>query len=484
MRIPLAKWAPDLPGLAGANSNSEALNVYPDNQGYRPINDLSAVSSNALNAQCLGAIAAQDYAGVTTIFAGNASKLYSYSGGSFTDVSKGGGYSATTSSPWKFAQFGEYVLATDSADAVQYWLLNSSSAFADLSGPPNSKCIAVVRDFTVVGNTTNSIREVYWSGFNNVTQWTKGINQCDAQTLPNGGAIQQITGGETGIIWQERSITQMTYVGTPVVFRFDKVADNHGLAAPGAVVKFGDSYFYWSTDGFYTYTPGSSPQPVGNQRVDDWFSANISAGSLSLISGTADPVNKLVLMGFVSVNAMSATSPDHVLIYNYATGDFTHAAINHEFLFRALQAGVTLEQLSAIYPIIENVPASFDSTVWAGGAVFLGAFNSSHYLASLTGSTLAATMATSDFEPVQGRRALINNARAHCDTSSGAIVVQARERFADALVSTAQAPMQTNGDCPMLSSGRYFRGQLVIPAGTSWTFANALDFQAQDDGEL
>jgi hypothetical protein len=79
---------------------------------------------------------------------------------------------------------------------------------------------------------------------------------------------------------------------------------------------------------------------------------------------------------------------------------------------------------------------------------------------------------------------LIVNLQPLTDASAMTAVCQSRERFSDNVVNTASASMQSNGDIPLLSSGRYHRMQLSVPAGTAWTFSNGVDVDAQDDGEI
>jgi hypothetical protein len=44
--------------------------------------------------------------------------------------------------------------------------------------------------------------------------------------------------------------------------------------------------------------------------------------------------------------------------------------------------------------------------------------------------------------------------------------------------------METNGSFGVQSEGAYHRIQVSIPAGTIWTFATGLEFNAQDAGYL
>lgn len=483
-RCPLVKWTPDLFGLAN-QGQTDAKNVYGTGSGYAPIKGLSAISTTALSAKAIGAISAQDSTGTTNTFAGDASKLYRLSGATWTDVSKVGGYTVSSTERWKFAQYGQRVIAAQITDPVQKYDLGSSSIFADLSGsPPQSRHIAVVRDFVVLANTSNSPQEVAWSGFNNSEQWTPGTNQSDTQTLQGGGWINGLIGGEVGYIYQERAITRMTYIGAPIIFQFDTLEEGRGLAAPGSLVRLGTMVFYYSQDGFYLKEGDAPSVPIGNQQVDDWFNAHLQPNTFTQITAGIDPVKKLVIWSFPSTDLSDTTYSDTLLIYNWAHKEWSYAKVNHEMLFQALSEGLTLEELSAIYPDLETVPLSFDDRAWTGGALYLGAFDTSHNLAAFTSDNLAATVVTGDIEPIPGKRSVVINTRPHSDTANATVLCESRERFSDSLVDTSSTSMQANGDCPLLSSGRYHRMKVDIPAAESWTFVNGVDVDAVEDGEL
>lgn len=482
-RIALDKWAPDLAGMANLGQ-ADTRNVFATGSSYAPLRGLSAISTTGLNGPALGAISAQDSGGTINSFAGDATKLYRLSAGVFSDVSKSGGYSVGASERWEFAQYGQRVIAVQIGAVPQFYDLGSSTLFADLGGsPPQARHVAVVRDFVVLGNTSNSPNDVAWSGFNNSANWTPGVNQSDTQTLQGGGWVQAITGGEVGYIFQERAITRMTYIGPPAYFQFDMVEEARGTAAPASVIKVGQLIYFYAQDGFYVFD-GQQSISIGNQKVDAWFASHLAGGTSVQITAGSDPTNKLLFWSFVSTDATDTSHPDTLLIFNWAVQEWSYAKIGHEMLYPGLSEGVTLEQVGSLYATLESVPVSLDSRVWTGGSAYLAAFDTNHNLCSFGGDTLAATMQTADFEGVPGRRSLIINLRPLCDTAAASAVCRSRERFADSVTDTSAAAMQSNGDIPLLSSGRFHQVQLSIPAGTAWSFANGVDVEAADDGEL
>lgn len=81
--IPFAEFRPDMPALS--SWAREAQNVVPAEESYRPLNELSGVSS-ALTARAQGAAWFRGTAGATKMFAGDATKLYLLSSATWSSV--------------------------------------------------------------------------------------------------------------------------------------------------------------------------------------------------------------------------------------------------------------------------------------------------------------------------------------------------------------------------------------------------------------
>jgi hypothetical protein len=63
---------------------------------------------------------------------------------------------------WSFAQFGDVLLASNNAEKIQAWTVNSSTAFADASATaPIAKYITVVRDFVVAANISGTPNKLH-----------------------------------------------------------------------------------------------------------------------------------------------------------------------------------------------------------------------------------------------------------------------------------------------------------------------------------
>ena len=487
MRLELKQWLPDQSPLDSPGAE-EIKNVYPVARGYKPIPAMVEISTNALAGVAKGYYSAHAADGATLTFAADDSHLYSYSVTTFTNIDRttGGVYTAQdTDLYWQMEQFGNRVIAVTYENSPQYYDLTISTNFENLAGsPPRARYIGIVRDFVVLGFTINSASEVYWSSVGDSTAWTVGVNECDSQTLQSGGRISGIIGGEVGYIIQERQVVKMTYVGSPVIFQFDVLDQGYGCVAPYSIVRVQRMAFYKGSDGFYMLDLATgSGKAIGSEKVDRWFKENASGGYMKQMRGAVDTTRKLVWWSFIST-ATSGTTPDHVIGYNWELDRWFHAAFDHELLTSAFTEAITLDEIDASFPDIDLCPISLDSDYWLGGLNQLRGVSTNHKLTVFEGDNLAAVIQSQEGEPVPGRRSMITNTRPLVDTSESTIIVKSRERLADSVSSTTNGIMETNGDISIMSSGRYHRAEIRIPAGTDWTYVQGVDFDAVDDGAI
>lgn len=416
MFIPFGEWAPDSPALVGAART--ATNCIGESNYYRPFKSFGVVTG-ALGGRAFGAISFSDSAGTTFTFAGDATKLYSLSANVFSNVSKAGNYNTLTDGSWKFAKFGNNVIATNYLDNVQNFDLSSPSLFADLAGtPPRAKHIAIVGDFVVLGNLidgtfgvcSNSVR---WSGINNPATWTSSAStQSDGQILENGdgGAVQGIVGGPNyGIIIQERCIQRMNYVGSPQVFTFDVLKRKHGTQIPNSIIGVGSDVFYIADDGFYRFD-GVQVLAIGNDKVNKWFLENFDLTYKDRLSASIDVANTIVMWAFTTNGAGSGGNPNRILCYNWISGKFTLIEQSLEILFQALTLGLTLEELDDISTDLDALPFSLDSDAYKGGKLLAGAFNTDHKVGYFNGDDMTAVIETTEFEGAKSRFSEINQA--------------------------------------------------------------------------
>tara|TARA_R100000687_G_C6445267_1_gene162511 strand:+ start:671 stop:2149 length:1479 start_codon:yes stop_codon:yes gene_type:complete len=481
----------DLPSY----ENSGALvvdNVLPLAKGYKSLAGFQALSGTGLSNPAVGLFTSFSATGSTN-YAGDATKLYQMDSSLvFQDKSKSGGYNNSTTENardfWAFTQFGSNIIATNFADNIQKFEEGVDSAFSDLIAL-KAKFIAVIRDFVVVGHTNESSVEynqrVKWSGINDSSTWTPSqATQSGFQDIVGShGNIQAIVGGESaGVIFMEKAIYRMSYVGVPLVFQFDKIADNIGAFAPKSVASYGNMVFFLAQDGFYKLTGGQQLTPIGNGKIDNFFFDDLSS-NLDGITSAIDPNNSIVVWSYRGSGATGTTN-NKLLIYNYAVDKWsTGSGQDLEFIASASQeAFTTLESLDVLGDL-DNLPKSLDSYFYKEGIVGLAGFNSANKFGKFIANSLSATVDTTEFEGAKGRRSTLIECRPIVDgTSNTSVTVTPITRQSQLDTTTTGTAVDTNdtGTCPLRSTSRYHRIRVSVTG--NFNTLSGVDIQARPEG--
>lgn len=481
----------DLPSY----QNSGALkvdNVIPLRKGYQALPGFQALSGTGLTGSAVGLFTSFSASGSTN-YAGDATKLYQMDSSLvFQDKSKSGGYNNSTTENardfWAFTQFGSNIIATNFADNIQKFTEGTSSAFSDLVSL-KAKYIAVIRDFVVAGYTNESgtvyNQRVKWSGINDSSTWTPSqATQSGFQDIVGShGNIQSIIGGESsGVIFMEKAIYRMSYVGVPLVFQFDKIADNLGAFAPKSVASYGNMVFFLAQDGFYKLTGGQQLTPIGNARVDNFFFEDLSS-NLDGITSAVDPNNSIVVWSYRGSGATGTTN-NKLLIYNYAVDKWsTGSGQDLEFIASASQeAFTTLESLDVLGDL-DNLPKSLDSYFYKEGIVGLAGFNSANKFGKFIANSLSATVDTTEFEGTENKRSTLINCRPIVDgTTNTTVTVTPITRNSQLDTITVGDAVSTNdsGTCPLRSTSRYHRVRVNVTG--NFNTMSGVDIEARPEG--
>jgi len=481
--IPFAEFAPDQPRLE-SGASGHVLNVVPlTAQSYGPLPALAPIGA-ALAARCQGAASFRGPDGTILNVAGDANKLYRWDGTNWNDVSRiAGPYATAPEQGWSFAQFGGKVVAVNAIDTPQIIDIASPSPFNDLAGPQKARFAATVRDFVMVGQLETDQSAVQWSGLNDVTSWQAGIDQSDMQSFPDGGRVSGLVGGQYAIIFQETAIRRGTYVGPDLIFQFDAISTERGCAASGSIASYQQLVFFLAADGFFLISGGEAERPIGDQKVDSWFWANVNESYLHRISAAIDPVRKLYVVAFPSTNS-STGAPDTLLIYNWTIDRWSRAELGVDILCRMMnKLGQTMDSLDALYPSLDSIPLSLDSALLSGSPLAkLGAFGFDKRMAFLEGANLAAEIDSIEAQVTAGARTFVGAIRPVIDGGVLSVQIGTRERSNDPVLWSADTAQDANGLCPVRSSARYHRARIKIAAGGQWSHAQGLDVDAVEEG--
>src|SRR5260370_26891134 len=259
--------------------------------------------------------------------------------------------------------------------------------------------MARVRDFVLMGKIGSTPQRVQWSGINNCEVWGSiPANQADFEDMPDGGNVTGLVGGEHGLIFQEAAVGRMTYEGAPIVFRIDKIANDIGCSVPGSVAGLLGLAFFVHKSGFYMVQGGQAITPIGRGKIDRTFWAEFDETNQFRASAAIDPVRGLYIFAYPANG--NGGVPNRLLIYNWRTGKWSHAAATCELVFGGVsQQSYTLEQLDP-FGALDALPYSLDSSFWTGTvSLLLFAFDTTHRSGSFSGPALAATGETPEFPP-------------------------------------------------------------------------------------
>ncbi len=488
--LAVAEFAPDQPPLE-TGATGYVNNVFPvTRKSYGPIGTLTAVS-NALTARCQGAASFRGADRSVNNFAGDATKLYKYdpSTVTFSDVSRlvGGAYACAIDDFWAFAQYGDLVFAANGTDAVQSFDVASSTNFAAAAGsPPIGRFVVICREFVVLGRLSTGVNRLQWCGIGAPTFWTIGQQQCDEQIFADGGQVMGLVGGQGLIVFLETRIVLGTYVGPGQIFQFDPISTDRGCAASMSIAPWQDRVFFLSYDGFYMLT-GGGLTPIGDQRVDRsiWFGSDnlpaIHPDYIYRTIGVVDPARKLYLVAYASTNSADGT-PDTVAAYAWTIDRWARADISVEFMYRArLNTGYTLESLDTPYPDLDAMSISLDSNILSGSPQeTLALFDTTHKLAFLNGSNMAATVDTIEAELTPGAKTKVRSCRPHVDGGAITVAIAQRDRLNDALTFGSDIAQNASGRCPVRSHARFQKARIKVAAGGTWSHIQGIDAETAE----
>jgi hypothetical protein len=402
---------------------------------------------------------------------------YAQSGGNISTTADTGtvtfAYVTPTNQRWRFTQFGNVLIAANGGNRLQGFNLNSSSTFQDLAADaPQSRYVTVVRDFVVsayVNSSTVFPYRVQWSALGDESSWANSATtQADFQDIPDGGSIVGITGGEYGLVFMDRSIHRMSYIGSPLVFQFDNISRNLGCYEANSIVQYGGTSFFLADDGFYA-CDGQQVIPIGNEKVNRYFYSDVDEGILSLMSAAVDPFRKLVIWAYAS---QSSATVNKLLIYNYQTGRWTSGTTNASRVASSSTPSFDLEGMD-VFGNLEQIQSSFDDRVWLGGKMqFAGVKNTK--IVTFSGNGNTAYIETGDIE-MPGTTSAIVLAKPIVDGGSGSVSLFSRRLLNEQVVFGSQTAADAENRVSLRGVGRYHRLQLT-PTG-AWTNAVGLDVE-------
>lgn len=492
-KVLFGEWLPDLPATDSPGVY-EAKNVLPVDKFYRAYAPIAGAGT-VLSARPRGGIGVTDTAGNAYLYVGTQATLQVRNGLGWTDKS-GAAYGTATNDYWRFVQYGTQAIATNYADVPQAISVGSGGNFAALATTgtaPRARQVGIVNQHVVFGDTNEAVNGVVpyrlqWGRIGHPEEWPV-VGSADAlakqageQFLPaSRGAVKGIFGNDQfGIVFQQRGISRMTYVGGNVVYQFDEYESTRGAEFPNAAVPVGDGVFFVAADGFY-YTDGVTVTPVGAGKFDRYFTDAIDTSYKDRVYGGLDKQRNLIYWIYPTTTATGGR-PNRIIAYNYRENRAARAEDEIECLVAGLTTGVTLDALDTYFSSIDAVTPPLDDPYWQGGNGILTAFNSTYQLGIFGGTPGTATIESQEVELNPGLFTDIGGVKPIVHSNSAVTVsLGTRNTVADSVTYTAEmTPTIRTGVADFRSSARLARSRIKVTG--DFPAAQGVYFQQQPAG--
>lgn len=267
---------------------SDIVNLVPTGKGTYKTPNMgvsNAVTGGGSSGTPKQAYAFQTADGTLIWYVGTSTKLLSSTGTTvspLTDRTRaaGGDYSA---SQWSIVQYGNISIAADLTDATQFRDATSGTAFAALSGAPKAKVLVTQSNVVLAFNINDGASKptsFATSDVGDYTNWSTG--EALGATAINhrpGPITAAVAFKDVVIVFKDSSIYQLRYVGLPVVWRIDLIADGIGAAGFRDVAVCGDYLVFVGSTGAYKYD-GATFTDIGTGVIN-----GAGAGTLVVPAG-------------------------------------------------------------------------------------------------------------------------------------------------------------------------------------------------------
>ena len=489
--MPIGDWKPDVPTPIN-DGMPFSLNLVPKATGfYGPEYQLTTFASSATTVfgtalKVHGATHSRPpdgdnppryYVGTFATAAGASRLLAREEQGAWENVSKAGGYSCTANTPWRFANFGLKVLATNRSNRMQISDGGPGDLFRDINNNLRGEDVATVAGFAVLINTQDlsfgegtQIFRVWWSAIGNAENFPDPLSneaitvQSGFRDLFGGGRLRRIipgVGGADAIVVAERKIWRMRFVGPPQTFQFDEVETDQGTAISGSVAAFNETFFFYGHNGFYWFD-GSNSTPIGQGTMDQFFLDDLETSSTfgftRSIEATVDAENKNYVISYRSA-AAAGDGNDKVLRFNWITGKWSNSEV------RADSLG-SVDSFASETDSPRLVFINDDFQIKRSGTVPAEAIIEGREITLDTGSYY-----------------MVRAVLPYVDTDDVVARVRFRDTQGQALKQTTEKSLQKDGYirfAPDLPTGRFVRCRLRIPAASTWTAITGVLYEFQE----
>ena len=213
---------------------------------------------------------------------------------------------------------------------------------------------------------------VRWSDQSLPYEWTPATyNQSGEQSLSLGSYIVcGLSTRQENLIWTDRALYSMQYVGSPYVFNFHLMMDNISIISSNAMISVNGATYWMGADKFYFYNGTVVPLPCS---VRKYIFSNINQSQAEqIVCGQNEQFNEI----WWFYPSTSSLVNDSYVIYNYLDSTWYYGTMNRTaWLQTSLQT----------YPLaVYSVQNSYLSAAINASATSISLLNASSYPSSGT----------------------------------------------------------------------------------------------------
>lgn len=285
---------------------ADGKNIVFDPQGPRPVDGFSRMVLSRPSSKPIRGMLQAWIEGKKYVFFGDEDNLYRYDDDaeSVATVSKVGGYAGGN---WVFAQWGNWVLATNNVDAVQVYK-ESVGSFADLThdlgGTLTCKLIFVVRNsYAVLLGTDDEGRVVRWSDEDDVNVFSPALDNAagDHFIRDASSELQTAAAHPQGLVMYTRgSAHLMQWSGAPFYFGVRTASTKIGALGQNAVAPVQSIHYGMGLTGIWAYALGQEPEYLDDPAIHDYVYQDIDMDNAHKSTVWYDQQQDLVIFSYPS----------------------------------------------------------------------------------------------------------------------------------------------------------------------------------------
>ena len=241
---------------------------------------------------------------------------------------------------WSMDNFGEDLLANVRGGGIYYWDSSSGTGtravdITSLSGNNQPQLANIVlvseRDRHVIafgcdpqGDPGNlDPLTIRFSDQESFTDWAATSTNTAGELRIGTGSeiIAAVQTKQQVIVFTDRSVSSMQFIGAPFTFGLSEVSTNTSIAGQNAAVAFGDAVYWMGDQVFYKYDGNVQPIPC---PIEEYVFDNMNIAQRSKVTAAAN--SKFNEIWWFYPSATSQTNDSYV-VFNYVENSWYYGTL-------------------------------------------------------------------------------------------------------------------------------------------------------------